>query len=351
MALSASFVASWYSALAIEVREKRPNLLSFGVVAAIAALVHLYAALTCGCLAAGLTALAVFAKRKDLLAPGLTLGISAFAITALSLPFLINTVDKVRWTELSLQSVLNAYWEIRLLVLGSRLAFLLLICLFTAGLVLPATRPLSVAFGFAFVLFLLLPIFASFKKPMIGARYWLIGTPSIFVFVSFLTRAFLKQASDGICARVYWVGVVAGLSFLVVTDLSGFSVARAYTAEKPIWRGAAIAAPLLQHCPPGSVHVFTSRGFVPGFAFLAHVSEELFSNADAPETAWIDGADSECPVLGWAEHVFYRGNERLKSDFVSRASDEELLQLLKIRAKPAEVRIYRHNTGFVVLRR
>jgi hypothetical protein len=301
-------------------------------------------------LAAGLTALAVFAKRKDLLAPGLMLGISACAITALSLPFVMNTVDRVRWTELSFQSLLNAYWEIRLLALGSHLVFLLLVGLFAVGLMMPATRSLSAAFGLACILFLLLPILVSLEKPMIGARYWLIGTPSIIAFVSFITRAFLVQATDGVRGGLYRAGAVVGLSFLAVADINGFSVARAYTAEKPIWKGATIASPLLQHCPPGSVHVLTSQGFVPGFAFLAHAPEDLFSNADAPETAWIDGVEPACPVLGWAEHVFYRGNERLKNDFVSTASDDELLQLLKIRALPSEVDIHRYRSGFVVLR-
>ena len=351
VALSATFVVSWYSALAIEVRDKRPHLLSFGLVGVISALIHLYAALICGCLAAGLIALAVLAKRKDLLAPGLTLGISTCAITALSLPVVMNKVDSTRWTELSLQWLLHTYWEIKLLALGSNFALLLLVGLFVAGLMLPATRSLSAAFGLAFVLFLLLPILASLKKPMIGARYWLIGTPCILTFVSFVTRAFLVQAADGVLAGLYRIGAAAGLSFLVVTDINGFSVARAYTAEKPIWNGATIVSPLLQHCPSGSVHVFTSHGFVPGFAFLAHGPEDLFSSADAPETAWIDAAESACPVLGWAEHVFYRGNKRLEDEFVSTASDDELLQLLKIRALPSQVDIYRHRTGFVVLRR
>jgi hypothetical protein len=36
---------------------------------------------------------------------------------------------------------------------------------------------------------------------------------------------------------------------------------------------------------------------------------------------------------------------------VSAASDDELLEFLKIRASPSEVDIYRHPRGFVVLRR
>jgi hypothetical protein len=342
MALSATFVASWYCALAIEVPEKRPHLWSFGLIGLIAASIHLYAALICGCLAAGLTGSSLLARRKELLAPGLTLGIVASAITLLWISPAINSMDRMRWSELSFQSLLTAYWEVRQLAFGSRLAVLLLVALFTIGLMQPATRSLTAAFGLAFVLFLLLPILVSLKKPIIGARFWLIGAPCVVVFVSFMTRTLF--------ARRAFLGALVGVSFLVVTDINGFFVARASTAEKENWSGAAIVAPLLQHCPPGSVHVFTSWGFVPGFAFVAHAPQELFTSVDAPETVWIGATDSICPVLGWAEHVAYRGNERLAWDFVLKASDDELLRLLKIRALPSEVDIYRHRGGFVVLR-
>jgi hypothetical protein len=67
--------------------------------------------------------------------------------------------------------------------------------------------------------------------------------------------------------------------------------------------------------------------------------------------AWIDLGDSTCAVLGWAENVVFRGDERLKYDFVSAASNNELLELLKIRAPLSEVDNHRHQKGFVVLRR
>lgn len=351
MALSAAFVASWYCALAIEVPAKRPGLWSFGLIGVIAASIHLYAALICGCLAAGLLGSSLIARRKDLLAPGLILGISACVITTLWLPPAIMSMDRMRWSELSYQSLLAAYWEVRQLALGSHLALLLLVSLFATGLMLPATRSLTVIFSLAFVLFLLLPILVSLKKPIIGGRFWLIGAPSVVVFVSFMTRALFAHNASRVRGRLYRAGALVGLSFLLITDISGFFVARASTAEKENWSGAAIVAPLLQRCPPGSVHVFTSWGFVPGFAFVAHAPQEVFTSVDAPETVWIGPEDSTCPVLGWAEHVAYRGNERLAGDFVQKVSDDELLQLLKIRALPSEVDIYRHIRGFVVLRR
>ena len=63
----------------------------------------------------------------------------------------------MRWSELSYQSLLAAYWEVRQLALGSHLALRSLVSLFATGLMLPATRSLTVIFSLAFVLFLLLP--------------------------------------------------------------------------------------------------------------------------------------------------------------------------------------------------
>lgn len=352
MALSITFVAAWYCALAIEADDNRPGLFSFAVIGLTAASIHLYAALICDCLAAALVGLSLFTKRRDLLAIGLVLGVSACIMTLLWLPFAMNTVDMLRWQELSYGSLLTAYSELRELVVGSHLAVFWLIGLFFIGLIQPTTRSLAAVFGLAFILFVFLPILISVKRPIIGARYWMIGAPSIVVFVSFLIRALLVGGAQGLRARLCKAGALAGLSFLVVTDISGLFTARAATAEKENWNGGgAIVGPLLQHCPQRSVHVFTSWGFVPGFAFVAHAPEELFISADAPETAWIGAEDSACPVLGWAEHVFYRGNERLKDDLAMAGSDEELLKLMKIRALASEVDIYRHKRGFVVLRR
>ena len=145
-------------------------------------------------------------------------------------------------------------------------------------------------------------------------------------------------------------GALSGFSFLVIADGAGFLAARADTANKLIWRGAEIAAPLLKDCPSRSVHVYTSWGFVSGLCICCARSRGGVPLAsDAPATTWIDGRDSICPVLGWAEHVLYRDNKRLKDDFVFTASNDELLQFLKIRAPPTEVDIYRHEYGFVVL--
>ena len=99
MALSVSFVASWHCALACEVPQRRPRLLSFALVGLIAPAIHLYAALIAGGLAAGLIVTSLIARRKELLAPGLTLGIVTFVITALWVLLALNSENRLNWIE------------------------------------------------------------------------------------------------------------------------------------------------------------------------------------------------------------------------------------------------------------
>jgi hypothetical protein len=351
MGMCATFVAAWLCALVIEMPDRRPPLLSLGFIGTLAAMIHEYAALICVCFAAAMIVMSLFTKTRHLFIAGLTLGISTCAMTALFLPFGLESINKIRWTELSGQSLINAYWQIRMLALQSRLSILLLIAVFFVGSMLPTTRTLAGVFGVAFFLFLLLPILISLEKPIIGGRYWLIGAPAILVFASFVTRTLVLHAAREVHASQYWGGALIGLSFFVAADSTGFAAAREDTANKLIWRGAKIAGPLLQHCAPKSVHVYTSWGFVPGFAFVARAPEELFVNAQDPATEWIDSRNSNCPVLGWAEHVLYRGSERLKGDFVFTATDDELLSLLKIDVTSSKVDILRHKYGYVVVNR
>ena len=59
------FVVTWYAALAIQEPHYRPGLGWFIGLGAVAALTHVYAALFCGGLGAGLLVLALFSRRRD----------------------------------------------------------------------------------------------------------------------------------------------------------------------------------------------------------------------------------------------------------------------------------------------
>ena len=91
MALSVVFVASWYSALLIlgfpALTLKRATILG-----CLAAMTHVYAALFCGSIAAGLLTVGFSYKRKELLKPGLALGLSASVVFAIWLSIAFDTL-------------------------------------------------------------------------------------------------------------------------------------------------------------------------------------------------------------------------------------------------------------------
>jgi hypothetical protein len=100
-------------------------------------------------------------------------------------------------------------------------------------------------------------------------------------------------------------------------------------------------APLLGDCAPGTVHVWENHLY----ATASGAPESTFRDASRPDAPVLDASASGCTVLGWAEHV------RRGDDYLRAASDAELLSLLRIAATPDEVRILRHSSGFVVLKR
>jgi hypothetical protein len=341
MALALAFAASWSCALAIETPHRRHNLTMFTIIGVLAGLTHVYAALFCCCLAAGLVALSyTFDRRRDLLRPALALGLSAgFVILAFS-AWALDRVSQANWIELSYRSILGAYWYVRNLALGSRLATIFFIVFFVTGLTVRSARPVAAAFGVAWALFVLIPLLVSRAQPIIVGRYWLIGAPSLIVYMVFLMRAFFSLGNEAGRFRLYWGGCLASLLFLAFIDANGYFQARTITSEKPIWRGAQMVSPLLHSCLVASVHV---NDFVSLFAIAARVPEELFVDANSSKAELPNSSNSACSVLGWAEH--------LDPGEGSNESKEELLHMLKIDAAPLAVDIRRHRSGFVVMKR
>ena len=66
-----------------------------------------------------------------------------------------------------------------------------------------------------------------------------------------------------------------------------------------------------------------------------------------PQRIWDKGQQHLPGEEAWL--LIFRDHATLTDDFVLNASDDELLRLLKDRALPSEVDIYRHKRGFVVL--
>jgi hypothetical protein len=343
LAMALTFVTSWFSALAILVPRARPGLMSFALLGIVAGMTHIYAALLCGSFAAALVSVAVIYRRSDLMASGLSLGICATLVLsiwlALWLPF--HSLENLYWMKLSYATVVSALWEAKQLAIGPHLLLITLIALLTFGALWPTTRMLTLAFLVALAIFLSLPLLISLKQPIIFGRYWLQGAPAIIVLIALLARTWLF---DGISRRSPLVPIAcasAAVAFLTISDATGFITARVFTAAKPIWKGALVVAPLARDCPIASVHV---NGFIPLFAYTSQIPDAVFADVREPATDLVNPADSRCPVLGWAE-------EPHPADFMRRATDEDLMKVLKVGAPASQVEILRHPTGFVILRR
>jgi hypothetical protein len=345
-AFGLAFVAIWFSALAVEVPQRRPELASFALIGVIAAILHVYTALLCAALAAAVLILALAQRRRDLAAPGLVLGISASLVLLLWLAALLEwapkTIGNISYLQFTTYGVLNALWEVSKTALGRSLLTLPLIGLIVLGLIRSNTRPITLMILIANAIFIIVPLVVSIMKPIITARYWLIGAPSLIVLMIFLMRAWLKDGFAKPGRPILQVATGIALTLLFVSDGLGFGSARFFVASKKIWNGAALVAPLVQQCPANSVHV-DSHGFgmgVDAYAYIARAPKALFVDAAKASTAPLRPDDTACPILGWVEHV-----DTGDPDY---GTDEKLLGLLKIDASPAEVQIDRYVSGYVV---
>jgi hypothetical protein len=227
------------------------------------------------------------------------------------------------------------------------------VLLFGFGVIDKATRPLFVTFAVGFALFILLPVLASFRQPIIVGRYWLVGAPALIPLMTMAARRWYLTGSQELNERMRHVAVGGVLLFFCLSSIFGFVRADSNVASKPIWRGADIVRPLLDHCPANSVHVAGGDIRAPSdaprqnrwyFSKAAGASQDIFIEARLRTTPSIAPGASSCPVLAWAEHV-------MGADFMSRATDSDLIRLMKVDAAAGDVDIRRWTSGFVVLKR
>jgi hypothetical protein len=345
-AFALCFVASSSCALAIEDQQRRPAFTGFAILGILGAMLHVYAALICGSLAAGLLSIALLCRRRDLIAPGLALGVSTSLTLLVWLKVWMVVIsgnpDPTSWIAFTSLAVRSAMAEFLDLTLGSQWLAIPIAGLFVLGVAQVRTRQLALSFGVALIVFLAIPLAVSFFKPIIVGRYWLIAAPVVIVATTYLARAWWLQAGEGGSALAV-TAAVASAALLIGSNALGPYVARETTADRPIWRGASVAGPLLSGCPAASVHV-RAFGIASGFARTSGAPASTFVDAESPSTRPLTLDAATCPVLGWAEHVDAGG------PFMGRASDADLLSLLKIDAPPGSVTIKRHATGYVVLR-
>jgi len=347
LAIQIVFVASWFCCIALQ-RWRPPTATSFAVIGALGALTHVFAALMCGSLAAGIITVAILYRRRDLWARGLALGVATVVFFAIWIPFGLKNTHNVNWIKFDVTSVIGAAKGVGALTIGGggaaleRATLLLFAILLCAGLVSRATRALSISFSAAMMLFVILPIVVSFKLPIIVARYWVIGFPVAIVFSIFICFTWLFENVVQRQTASTLIAACAAAAFFVLTDLVGFGGAEASIATKMIWQGAPIVAEYAVGCPSGSIHVLGSLLWL--YAKSSGVPIEIFVDSEAPDTPITTVAEAKCKVLGWAEH----DAEIMRHPHIS---DEAILRLLKIDASAADVEVRRHLSGFVVLRR
>ncbi len=346
MALMLVFVASWLGAVAVEDEGRRASWWGFAAVGCLAALCHVYAGLFCCCLAAGLMVASWRRRRWRLCRAGLALGLSSGStLVAWYLWFGMHAAVNVLWLTFSVSSIGDVLLRYQSTAYGFVAIVAVFAALLAASLFVRPTREMSIVLCVCLALFFLIPIAISLKTPIISARYWIIGTPVIIVFLSFWARAAWAAGQARPRPARLAVGIGAAV-FLVLADAGGFLQAQASMSQKLVWRGAPTVAPLLAGCPDASVHVNSPAGMdddlaALSFGFVAHAPRGVFVSARSPATGFSDASRPGCPVLGWAEHVGPMDGQ----------TDGDRLRLLKINAAPAEVAILRHHGGYVVLQR
>lgn len=341
MGLCAAFAIAWAGAAATESRAGASDLGWFAALGVLAALSHVFAALFAGAFAAGLALEGLLKRRFDLLRAGLVLGGSASVVFGVWLVFALPYMSNVAWIEFSVSAVREALWYVRQLTFGHALIALAVIAFLVWSGRRQEMRPHLRVFAVAMALFAALPVLASFFTPLVVGRYWLIGAPAIVVLAALALRTELRAASaaGGAAGRARMSAAFGGAAMLAAS-VFGFVNAQVFMQTKPVWRGAALVAPLLADCGPGAVHVWDNHLY----ATASGAPEPIFQDARRPDLSRHETSASSCPVLGWAEHV------RQGDDYMQAASDAELLSLLGITVSPAEARIVRHSSGFVVLR-
>jgi hypothetical protein len=341
VAISISFVASWYAAVLLVQTRWRPPLILPILIGIGAAFTHLFAALACGALSAGILGAAVLRHDRALGTHALALGIAASIASALWLALANESASNLAWIEFTPVQVKAALWEVKQLAFGSRAAAIAFVAVVVLGLLYRPTRVLTAVYIAALTLFFVLPVIVSFKFPIITGRYWTIGTPFLLTLVAFLIAAWNPVAKGLRSLTTPALGIAFASAFAVLSCIGGFMAARSSTAMKPIWKGAEVAAPLLGACPARSVAVL---GAPKLYAIMSKMPKSIFFNSESAQLHTPTDENSACHVLGWAEHV------RRGDDYLDRASDTELLQLLSIDARSGTYEVKRHGSGFVVLR-
>jgi hypothetical protein len=343
IALCVVFVASFNTGLGVLFPGQVP-MRRMIVIGVLASLTHVYAAFFCCGLAAGLLAVSLVFRREDLVRVGLSLGLSTSVVLVAWLPLAIRSIHNLDWlTPFTTYGTIDAFNSALIFSFGSYFQLIIVMLIYMSGVYAYKTRQVFVVHGVAFLVFLIIPLVLSYYvHPIIVPRYWVIGaagTPALMAFI-------IKYWSEN-SGTLSSLAISCFLIFIVGSTAQTIYILPHLKATRLSWSGVDVVGPALRDCTGGVVHVASEVVSDPkamisprmwGFAYLTGQPLSRFQDAGLESTPMMSLADTPCGVLGWAEHSW--GWENL--------NDGDLLRYLKIDALPQNVKIVRHNGGFVI---
>lgn len=352
-ALSVAFLASWLAAQTVAAHDSAPPLLVFAGLGVVAGLIHVYASLYCSALAFALVCLAWLEPGQEKnLKRGIALGMAAGLTTALTLPSMQEALAKLDWIIFDAQHVVSAAIKGSALSLAPAWVVCALVLLWGSNTTKREFRCLYWLASLTYLSFIVVPLLISFKIPIVSARYWVIGSPGLIVFVGFMLRERLQQASGPASGHMLPRHDLSLLALTALIIVSSVAIARYANNAKLTWGSSEELKQLLAACPDGSVRVANSfkpsgdglvadGAFVPAFSYLSGKPERVFVQVRSNQTGSLSAASAHCPVIGWAEN--------LDPAWVKSSSDRDLMTLLNIGGPEENAKIVRRRSGYVVL--
>lgn len=326
-----------------------------GLVSALAALTHTYAALFAGAVGAGLVLCGRFREggrhRDDLTGLGLVIGLSASVVffawiaAALQAGGFGAIGEGKFWLTFTLDSVRTALGLAKRLAFGPNAVFALTAVSVLALLAHRRTWREALLLGVIVAVFFLLPLLVSFHTPMVHGRYFAVAAPALVFGVVMLARAGAGERLE-VMARAPTGALAAAMACLslIATIPLHFGYAYDHVRAKAGWRGADLALDQARGCT-GEVRVISMPAAPQLFAYLFETRGLAARARDAKTAPPQDVSDAPCALLGWGEHI-------TKLDKPATAlSDEEILALLGLtNTRRAPLAVARHRSGFVVLK-
>jgi len=274
------------------------------VLAALAALLHLFAAWMAGALAAGAVVAGQAMGRRPVRDFGLLVGCAGVAVTAVWMLFAWKQFAAGAggqfWLTFDRTQVVTSVGMLKRLLFGDTLVAIPAACMLALALIQAPVRRWALWIGVSAVIFFVLPFLISFHSPVFYWRYLAIGLPAFTVLLAF---AVADLAADlrwqaGVPQRAIVVSAVAAL---VAPVVFAPSTVQLYNSLFPNWRGAEIVRAHLADCPAQSVRTVFRIPLDRLFAYMLDRPEiAIEPSRSAPVR---DAAEINCAVVLWAEEV------------------------------------------------